>query len=232
MTDGTSREIAAEEASIKTASVELKTITVNNKQMTLAVFRQVPEEDLLDKNNGEMRGIPWGWVNYHIDCPKDPEASYVDHLHVLWQKGQTLKRSAVRLKPDERDSHGALEEGLRKVILMRALSEGYKPEAITGSPDGNQVVRCKIEEVTVQVWIWSEVTGIWSTSDYSQSRGKREAMKYLIQAGLADTDGTVGDWKSMLEIARAVALQLKTLRANWAANVLRLQSLDQLYIAV
>ncbi len=41
------RTIHANEATIKTATVEIKTIAIGNKQMTLAVYRQLPFEPVM-----------------------------------------------------------------------------------------------------------------------------------------------------------------------------------------
>lgn len=84
------KTITTQEASIKTATVEVKTLTLGGKQMTLSVFRQLQEEELIDMETGQFRGLPWGTVNYHPDCRTGAE-----HLHVVWQKGSALRRATV-----------------------------------------------------------------------------------------------------------------------------------------
>lgn len=78
-------------AEITTASVEIKTLTVRGKQVTLALFRQLEEITLMNSKDGSLEGVPWGWVNYHPDkdCPS------AAHMHVVWQKDNSLYRSAV-----------------------------------------------------------------------------------------------------------------------------------------
>ena len=84
------RKITAEEALIRTATVEIKAITISGKQMTLAVFRQLEEESIIDFDSGMLVGVPWGRVNY---CGKDcPDR---EHVHVLWQKGNELRRCII-----------------------------------------------------------------------------------------------------------------------------------------
>jgi hypothetical protein len=78
-------------AEVKTAAVEIKTLTISGKQVTLAVFRQLKEE-LLIADDGTLNGVPWGTVNYHPDKCGDK----AEHWHVVWQKGLELRRSAVR----------------------------------------------------------------------------------------------------------------------------------------
>lgn len=97
--NGSGRRINVEDAKIKTAAVEIKSLTVSGKQVTLAVFRQLQEESLFDMDGCDMtfEGIPWGRVNYHFDkCGIDPETGkHYTHLHIVWQKGNELRRTLV-----------------------------------------------------------------------------------------------------------------------------------------
>jgi len=81
------------EASIKTASVQIKALTVSGKQVTQSVFRQLLLADLIDYKTGELNGTPWGRVNYYWGTCKD-----TDHLHVVWQLGEELRRACVKKK--------------------------------------------------------------------------------------------------------------------------------------
>jgi hypothetical protein len=82
---------------INTLSVELKMVNVNKKQMTLSVFRQIPEKSFL-KDDLTYRGIPWGWVNYFWNPPeRDTKVDSLfldplDKIHLLWQKENKLYR--------------------------------------------------------------------------------------------------------------------------------------------
>lgn len=79
-------------AEVSTAAVEIKTLTISGKQVTLAVFRQLQEEPLIASADGNLNGVPWGTVNYHPDkCGDDRRR----HLHVVWQLGDELRRSRV-----------------------------------------------------------------------------------------------------------------------------------------
>ena len=79
-------------AQITTATVEIKAMTVNGKQVTLAVFRQLYNEPLYDPFTWEAAGAPWCRVNYHPDkCDRDT----IVHEHVIWQKGDELRRARV-----------------------------------------------------------------------------------------------------------------------------------------
>ncbi|MCZ4516849.1 hypothetical protein O3Q52_53880, partial [Streptomyces sp. ActVer] len=81
---------------------EVKTLTISGKQVTLAVFRQLREEPLIAKD-GTIGGTLWGTVNYHPDkCADDRE-----HLHVVWQQGNELRRSSVQSPRDAFFGHPA-----------------------------------------------------------------------------------------------------------------------------
>lgn len=106
-------KLTVQNAEIKTATVEVKTLTISGKQVTQAVFRQLPEETLLARN-WTFRGIPWGRVNYHPDeaCKhtgphgnpdyrgRMTEWCYAEHVHIVWQLGVELRRSLLWNKCD------------------------------------------------------------------------------------------------------------------------------------
>lgn len=89
------RQIDAHEATVRTATVEVKTLTINGKQVTLAVFRQLIDAEVIDTRGmlPRVNGQTWGSVNYHPDkCAEDSE-----HLHVVWQQGDHLRRAYLSL---------------------------------------------------------------------------------------------------------------------------------------
>jgi len=91
-------------AEIKTVGVEIKTLTIEGKQVTLTVFRQLQERSLINELTGDLNGIPWGFVNY---CPsKDCQSTYVyegynDHLHIVWQQGIEIFRDTIYINRNE-----------------------------------------------------------------------------------------------------------------------------------
>jgi len=89
------KQLTTQNATITTAAVEVKTLTMSGKQVTLAVFRQLKEEPLIGED-GTLNGEPWGAINYHPDkC-----SAAADHLHVVWQKGTELRRAYVDGAPN------------------------------------------------------------------------------------------------------------------------------------
>lgn len=89
--------VNVEEATIHTLTVEVATMKINGRQVTLSVFRQLRKEDLLAyPEEGEscvFRGLPWGTVHYFPDECKD--ANRGTHLHVVWQLGGVLRRACI-----------------------------------------------------------------------------------------------------------------------------------------
>lgn len=77
-------------AIVHTASIDVKVLRINKRQMTMGVFRQLEEAPILYVN-GEgtysTRGIVWGRVRYTwSDSP-----AWTDQ-YVIWQRGDILCR--------------------------------------------------------------------------------------------------------------------------------------------
>lgn len=75
-----SRQVHVQQSSLKTATISVQALTSDKRQVTLAVFRQLREENVCDFTTGTFRGLPWGTVNY---CPDKKECGDRDHLHVV-----------------------------------------------------------------------------------------------------------------------------------------------------
>lgn len=58
-------ELRAEDARIVTATVSIQTMKVGRKQVTQSLFKQLPEEELFNKETCELNADAiWGWVSY------------------------------------------------------------------------------------------------------------------------------------------------------------------------
>lgn len=98
-------QLTTETATITTAAIQIRTLTIGRKQVTLAVFRQLVEENLLHPLDATITGNPWGRVNYHPDkCGDGPE-----HLHIVWQKGDELRRATIQAPEAGRHTHPAAD---------------------------------------------------------------------------------------------------------------------------
>lgn len=80
-------KIIVQDAQLNTVNVEVKAITLNGKQMTLSVFRQLEDKELNED------AVVWGRVNYHPD--KKCSDTNREHVHVIWQDKGTLFRHTL-----------------------------------------------------------------------------------------------------------------------------------------
>jgi hypothetical protein len=115
----------ANQATISTATVTIRTLRVNNKQLTQATFRQLPVCELIDENKLEVLGVVWGWVNYA------PTAQSSQTRQFVAQFGDELCRCPfhVRKVPETHgcwklESKADYQQALCvKEFMLRALAE-------------------------------------------------------------------------------------------------------------
>jgi hypothetical protein len=67
----------ANQATITTATVTIRTLRVNNKQLTQATFRQLPVRKLIDMQGPELKGTIWGWVNFTPPGCRDRDTQFI-----------------------------------------------------------------------------------------------------------------------------------------------------------
>lgn len=135
-----SKILTTHNAQITTAAVEVKTLTISGKQVTLSVFRQLLPEDLISAE-GTFTGVPWGRVNYH---PWKCENS-MEHLHIVWQKGDELRRDGI-VVPTTTGPITLLDE-LGEEWLEAAALDGWRP--IGGR---SRELRIEFPIGTITVW--------------------------------------------------------------------------------
>jgi hypothetical protein len=76
---------------IEPATVTINSLTINGKQATVDVFRQLKEAVLIN-HDGSLAGSPWGLVNYHQKRCDMLEK----HEHVVWQLGNQLRQDTIQ----------------------------------------------------------------------------------------------------------------------------------------
>jgi hypothetical protein len=109
-------------ATIRTATIQIKTLTLNNKQLTLSAFRQLPQRDLYMPHSGIRRGTPWGRVNYFWgQCEPD-------HLHIVWQDRDELCRACVFSSYPGRQYYQELVTPRVKDHLLLKILAGWEPD--------------------------------------------------------------------------------------------------------
>jgi hypothetical protein len=126
------RKIDVHEATVTTATIRIRILEINGRQITLANFRQLDGPDLLHPTTGELLGTPWGRVNYWWQgCgPRDGQ-----HLHIIWDNGDELYRACAF--PDRpqavRDEEHAATLDLQQRVENLLLNE-LRLIALTGKP--------------------------------------------------------------------------------------------------
>jgi hypothetical protein len=158
--------LTAHEATVQTAQVEISVIKVGKRQVTQAMFRQIPYASLIDHETLTLRGTPWGYVRYWWDgC--HPGSSYgQEGLHVLWQDGAVLRRAVIfedvvtpRQKEHSRQQQWAVNGAFiladRSAIAVREVSYTAYPRVHECSIDG--VTR----RVTLDLGDYTTVVDYW-----------------------------------------------------------------------
>ncbi|MGI5436184.1 hypothetical protein ACQEV4_01380 [Streptomyces shenzhenensis] len=104
-----------ENTSVETATVQIRTLTVGAKQMTQGIFRQLIAQPIVS-TTGRVGGTPWGIVNYHPDRCEDAS----EHLHVVWQNGNELRRAYVAAPERAYLKHPLVDEYVTALIFEGA----------------------------------------------------------------------------------------------------------------
>lgn len=90
--------VQTEDAQITSTAVEIDTLRVSGRQLTLRTFRQLQRAPVIDPETHDLQEPIWGWVNYFWD---DNQGD----LHAVWQKGNELRRSPIRFFDREARSY-------------------------------------------------------------------------------------------------------------------------------
>jgi hypothetical protein len=218
------KSITITDASIKQVAIEVKVIKIDNKQMTLAVFRQLPERPIIHEGTGELTGLPWGRVNYHIGCEEQNL-----HFHVVWQKENELCRSLVSL-PWENSVSGRWDKlndlihKTAKGFLFTQILEGWKPDS-SELPDRYALTFQRWE---IKVWLdgYQEKSPWGIRADGTPYLSDRKLREYLQRQQLPESSSGIKPLLlSHLE-------EQEHLKYTWQQTYAELEALDQLFIAV
>jgi hypothetical protein len=238
--------IRTNEAVIRTATIEIKTLSVSKRQVTMGLFRQLQQEELIDPETMEFRGVPWGRVNYFWNGSGGSEGD----LHIVWQKDTELRRAVVtkHLPYHLRTSYDRdirLAEYLsllpnieRELSALDSLPEGHE-HRYHGSPAYNSAVSQAKEAM------WNcfggdkakEFSEIFYRLGSIRSRTSPADIVKL-ESGVIECLGKefVGwveienlDYDGALAAAKN---ELESLTESWQQRYRELEDLDQLFIAV
>lgn len=94
-------ELSTKDLTITTPSVTINAIKINNKQMTLAVFRQLDSKDMVDSDFNIGCGVTiWGRVTYSIKenpkrYPGHRDAKYSNKNWIVFEKEETIYKDSI-----------------------------------------------------------------------------------------------------------------------------------------
>lgn len=130
-TDSASKRLTVHNASVTTMTVEVKTLTIGARQVTQGIFKQLIEEPLIAED-GTLNGVPWGHVTWHPERCDDAKTA---HRHLVWQKGDELRRSWIDEKPpfDREPSRHAFRTAATDAYLtalVREACHGRAPQPL------------------------------------------------------------------------------------------------------
>ncbi len=132
--------------SLEELSVTIKTIKVNSRKMTLAVFKQLPEENIFHPKTLELKGIPWGKVNYYWGDQKPWQG-----IQVVWTKDGILKRCFLKKYGEYKDylknrcSNPEVEYD--QIYKLRDLPFGVLTDVIKNARTGGIEEEAKAKEI-------------------------------------------------------------------------------------
>jgi hypothetical protein len=211
-----SQIINIHDARLRTVQVGVKAITISDKQVTQSVFRQLWDEPLITED-GTLAGLGWGIVNYHPDkCVADEP-----HWHVVWQKGDELRRAVVFQTPSFgelycRELDDYINARIRDVVLG-------KDSNIPILKDGAWKTVFNYSDKIAAIAIPSD----WANhylSEYTRYQEKQE----IYDCELLDLPSQEECWQA---VKAALASELAR-RERWRKTTTEIASLPQLFIAV
>jgi hypothetical protein len=230
------RVINIHDAKVKTMSVGIKAMTINDRQVTLAVFRQLMNIDLIS-DDGTLNGIPWGIINYHPD--KCAEGS-PPHFHVVWQEGEELRRATVGDPPRFDYYRSAAADDYVSLNKIRAVFFGDTP------PHPSQYFRLiSHKDIIIEA---TESQDAWRAEEFqrliygphpSSYNEPEKQRRYFSDEAIDKLNAhfnavrfQYAGWKGALpKLQRDIQAEAKR-RAKWKETIQSLRQLPQLFIAV
>lgn len=174
-------QLTVHNAQVTTATVEIKTLTVSGKQVTLAVFRQLRDKPLIDADDGQLLGQPWGTVNYHPDkCADWPE-----HLHVVWQDGEQLCRA--RISQPSWWSTAFYSESSDELIQAEFCLAGHsrKPGWQRAQVDGDYCIRFRLDGMLCDTAVEPRWRGREGKPHECMTEQERDEYREIVLADIA-----------------------------------------------
>ncbi|MGW3984301.1 hypothetical protein [Streptomyces mirabilis] len=218
----TQKRLTPQNATVTTATIQVQALTIGNKQVTLAVFRQLEDADIINLLDASLSGEPWGRINYHPDKCADEK----EHIHVVWQEDDELRRATVYEPSVASHRHPAaglyaealIAEGLDYRDPRTTATGSNRIQVIKGNAEGALgFARFTHRGVLFHGPVRSDFTKVFHNQYFRQHQGEQLWHQLRHVAGPEATSESIAE--------RLPALGYTT---SWQ----RLKELPQLFIAV
>jgi hypothetical protein len=223
------------EATIKTAIIEIKALTVGGRQVTQALFKQLEEERLIDEDTLLLKGVPWGRVNYHAGCLPDTG----DHCHVVWQWDDQLRRSCIARRRGEEVAGNRAGYDLPWRMTAFLLSCVDEEPTLRGKPVrvGYETSgRLEVNGLAIEA-DWRIVPALRTYWEHGH-RGRGDHLFEAVAKAFQQYPFSArSDWKEhdadeCMGFCRSIAAQRREIIERWGELYRTIEQLDQLFIAV
>jgi len=233
--------VHAHEATVQTAQVTINVIRVGTKQVTQAMFRQIPYKELIDWDTFTLRGTPWGVVRYWWEGCRDGMGDGRTGMHILWQDGETLHRAIV-FETCETNEQRALTlkaqwagnaafillDRSRMAVHMLGNHGAYGAAYRLGETTYRLALSSADLQTVFDYWRYKVDPAYKETVYEYARRGSEAAYAALVeQEGLANRTAL-----ECLAIRSAALAEFDAIAQAYAVLVAQLQALPQLFIAV
>jgi hypothetical protein len=117
--------LTVHEAAVHTTEVSIQVLKVGKKQVTMGLFRQLPQRSLTAYPRPEFVGEPWGYVNYWWDGDGRQDFTYsnpapLTALHIVWTTEGRLYRDVVYAAPNRNALANAVLEEAASAATARS----------------------------------------------------------------------------------------------------------------
>jgi hypothetical protein len=240
------RPLTVRHAEIKTAAVEIKSLTITGKQVTLAVFRQLLEEQLIDEDTGNLFGVPWGTVNY---CP-NKDCGNKSHWHTVWQKGTELRRSTNYKVPKHGPHDRAFCKDSGNAAYAAEVRENFRGTDLAGvcynlniernedsrKPYGEKRLPAELQfqpyqELDHRIFSLLTVNEFFRRRDGGYALQQESERKHQIDQLIREVTGGESMEQLLAEFDADIAIEVEA-RKTYLRSLNSLADLPQLFIAV
>jgi len=227
--------VKVEEATINTATIRIRMLTIDRRKVTLSLFRQLKQKEVIDPDSGELMGKPWGTVNYFwSDCDGNYDPEDVNrrgrHLHVIWSDDDELYRDCCYPRGHSAAYGRDAARRFRHLAALLAWSVVYGgPDLLTMMPDGEQqyAIRRRHEQ---RCWFLSRE---FDYQTYNKLYLFRTYEWYPYKPAFSDKRefDPEAQRKADGKAVESLKVRCGELEQTYTANYRMLEAMGQLYIA-